>query len=202
MIWILTLLLSCQVLVAAATIQSQELQTPKLSQGRTYNRRPGSRILAPKVQRYPILEQLEYLLYPLKDFSKQKPRARLERLEIAVWGDKQKGSVAKRLDKLQQETESWQIANQQVSNLLNQDTLAQDSPNKSHAYISPEVTAKQIAYHQPQARARQHYKQQPFVIQSNKSKQVDYDYQNYRLVTPIIKHMGQRGVSEMFRRKR
>ena len=157
--------------------------------GRTYNYYKGSRILAAKEASFPILDQYEALLFPHKkgEFSKEKAKARLERIEIAVHGNLQKGSIKHRLNLLENEVTSWQIANYQTLEIL--DTKAKDSrafsyPNQSQQAI-PKPT--QYQYHQPIQ--RNNYQRQ---------RSVDYDQQNYRLASPIIKDIGRRSVRALF----
>lgn len=50
-------------------------------------------------------------MYPNTNFRQDNPAQRLERLEIAAFGTKQKGNIDFRLAKIQDEILSWQIAN-------------------------------------------------------------------------------------------
>jgi hypothetical protein len=69
------------------------------------------RILAPQKRRYPVLERFERLLYPGKNFSSEDPNKRLERIEIAVFGNTSQGrSIKERVQSLESELASWQIA--------------------------------------------------------------------------------------------
>ncbi len=68
------------------------------------------RVMPPQRKSYPILESLEKQLYPSQDFREQDPAHRLERLEIAMLGSRQAGTVADRLDRLRSEVMNWQIA--------------------------------------------------------------------------------------------
>ncbi len=95
------------------------------SQGNNYNDFKDVRITGPKRKSYPILDQFESKLYPRHNFKKENPSRRLERLEIAVFGNKQKGSIKKRVTSLKAELEAWQIANEQVSEILDSKRRAQ-----------------------------------------------------------------------------
>ena len=165
----------------------EQSSVSKMQQGRTYNYHEGSRILAAKKASFPILDQYEKLLFPQKDFSKEKAKARLERIEIAVHGNIQKGSVKHRLNLLENEITAWQIANYQTLKILN--TQEKDP----HAF----------SYQNYQAKAQPHYQANPYQqprIQtiSNRQRKVDYDYENYRMANPIIRDIGRRSVRALF----
>jgi hypothetical protein len=175
-------------------VQIKNQSFNRMQLGRTYNYHEGSRILAAKEANFPILEQYEALLFPQKKelFIKEKPKARLERIEIAVHGNIQKGSVKHRLNLLENEITAWQIANYQTLQIL--DTKAKN-PN---AFSYPE---KPIAIRH--TRIRQNNQQQRATSinnrqYTNQTKPVDYDYQNYRLVSPILRDVGRRSIRALF----
>jgi hypothetical protein len=119
---------------------------PETSPGRTYNHFNGARVLPPKQKRYPILDQLEYLLFPSLDFKKESPGKRLERLELSVFGNKQKGTIVYRVKKLKGEVESWQIANvQTMENLNNPKGSGKNQVNPS-AYSNPEMQPRSSSF--------------------------------------------------------
>ena len=178
----------------AFAYQAQELKPVHLNQnefqtsqtGRTYNYHDKSRILAAKKASFPILDQYEALLFPQKDFKEQKPKERLERIEIAVHGDIQKGSIKYRLNLLENEITAWQIANYQTLEILNQEK------NSQHAYT-------QVANDHPKKQPKlRHMPQQAYRPQYRQSKRRDYDYENYRMASPIIKDIGRRSVRALF----
>ncbi len=68
------------------------------------------RVMPPQRKSYPILESLEKQLYPGRDFREENPNHRLERLEIAMLGSYQSGTIAERLERLRSEVVNWQIA--------------------------------------------------------------------------------------------
>lgn len=160
--------------------------------GRTYNYHKGSRILAAKKAEFPILDQYEALLFPHKKgvFKEEKPKARLERIEIAVHGNIQKGSIKHRLNLLENEITGWQIANYQTLQIL--DTKQKDPHAFSYNNFNPSQKRTQIRQVQrnpyPQYRANNFSQRKP----------VDYDYQNYRLASPVIRDIGRRSVRALF----
>ncbi len=85
---------------AQASLEEQELQEITIP-----------RLMPSKIKTYPVLEALEKKLYPLRNFQKDNPNQRLERLEIAILGDKQSGSISERIHKLEETLSSWEIAN-------------------------------------------------------------------------------------------
>lgn len=166
---------------------------PPLDLGRTYNEHSDSRILAPKKINYPILDQMEYLLYPNKDFKNEKPTERLERLEIAVLGTKQNGKIKERVYKLKEELEAWQIANIQTMSILQGQ---EDYKDESHAFKSPTsspipkaVSAPFFSHYYPP-----YQKQTKAVLRSP-----DYDWNNYKLISPLIQSIGRRGIERIFK---
>lgn len=172
-------------------VQVRSPQYKPMQLGRTYNYYDGSRVLAAKEANFPILEQFEKLLFPQKDFSKEKPKARLERIEIAVHGNIQKGSVKHRLNSLENEITGWQIANYQTMKILD----TKETNSNAFAYPSMQVSQKntyiQRNYH-PQGvygAPRQNISQK---------KAVDYDYQNYRLASPVVRDIGRRSIRALF----
>ena len=156
--------------------------------GRTYNYHKGSRILAAKEASFPILDQYEALLFPQKDFSKDKAKARLERIEIAVHGNVQIGSIKHRLNLLENEITAWQIANYQTLEILK---TKKKNPNAfQYAQVSnPSYSRAQHTQPNP-------YQARPISIRQNTS--MDYDRENYRLVSPIVRDLGRRSVRALF----
>lgn len=141
------------------------------------------RKLPPNKKKYPILDEFEKHLYPGRNFHKDSPNQRLERVEIAVFGAKQEGGIKSRLSSLEMELNSWDIA--KVSS-----PKSPRSPQK----ISQEITPAQ------------YIQTQPIVINKNpynpRKKQIDYDYMNYRMISPLIQNVGRRSISAMFNTKR
>lgn len=128
----------------------------QIIKGRTYNHFKGARVVPPKRKAYPILDQLEFLLFPNLDFHKEQPGKRLERLELAVFGNKQKGKITTRVTNLQNEVDSWQIANMQaVDSLAKPESLRNDKPNKNLAYAAaPAATNNNLSRRLAQTRVR------------------------------------------------
>lgn len=93
---LIILLLINNLLLPALSFQEQELK-------------PYTRSLPPKAKDYPILTKYEEVLYPNKKLVKSSAKERLERIEIAIFGNKQTGSIKDRLNKLDEETIAWQI---------------------------------------------------------------------------------------------
>ena len=152
---------------------------------------PIKRELAPQKRRYPVLEQLEAWLYPQKNFQDENPGHRLERLEIAILGHTVTGlnySISERVQKLQEEVQSWQIAKQPQINIH-----------------KPKPSPPQIQ--QPQANFY-HYQsyRQPY-FQNNYSKarsynNYDYDRANYQTARSLIHNVGRRAIDTIFRNRR
>ncbi len=128
-----------------SAIKASEFQPHKLkptldsslTKGRTYNHYRKVRVIAPKAKKYPVLDQFESLLYPEKDFSKEHPGKRLERIEIAVLGDKLDNglTIKERVNKVKSELISWQIANEMTLDILELPEYEKQN-TASHAYIS------------------------------------------------------------------
>jgi hypothetical protein len=172
-------------------IKNNEFKQMQL--GRTYNYYDGSRILAAKEAIFPILEQYETLLFPQKDFKKEKPKARLERIEIAVHGNIQNGSIKHRLNLLENEITAWQIANYQTLQIL--DTKQKDS--NAFAYAQNQAQEKRTSIR----RSSNPYQIPAYPSQRahiSQKKAVDYDYQNYRTASPIIRDIGRRSIRAIF----
>ena len=125
--------------------------------GRTYNYQDQSRILAAKEASFPILEQYESLLFPQKNFKKEKAKQRLERIEVAVHGNIQKGSIQYRLNLLEDEITAWQIANYQTLQIL--DTKKQDP--SAFSYNNFDETQTRTSIRQKNARNINHHNHQP-----------------------------------------
>lgn len=164
-------------------INTNEFSSMQL--GRTYNYQDQSRILAAKEASFPILDQFEALLFPQKNFKKEKARQRLERIEVAVHGNIQKGSIKYRLNLLEDEITAWQIANYQTLQIL--DTKKQNSNAFSYNNFDEAQTKTSIRH---RGTRDLHYNQQ--------NKAVDYDYQNYRMLNPIVRDVGRRSVRALF----
>lgn len=183
-----------QELVPVVLKESRPIST---TAGRTYNNYQGSRILASKKKNYPFLDQMEELLYPGKNFQAENPGKRLERIEIAVIGTKQQGSIPERVSRLESEVESWQLANAQALAIINSRT---QPDTKNHAYNIPKQpavinpTANQYQYQQP------NYAYSTNVQANQRTRTIDYDYQNYRLASPLIQNIGRKAVNLMFSR--
>ena len=161
--------------------------------GRTYNYQDQSRILAAKEASFPILEQYESLLFPQKNFKKEKAKQRLERIEVAVHGNIQKGSIQYRLNLLEDEITAWQIANYQTLQIL--DTKKQDP--SAFSYNNFDETQTRTSIRQKNARNINHHNHQQTAYR-NQNKAVDYDYQNYRMMNPIVRDIGRRSVRALF----
>lgn len=189
----LLILISLCYLLPLQAAQYQEMQFKpihirnnnfnELEAGRTYNYHQKSRILAAKDTRIPVLEQFENLLFPHKDFKKDQAKQRLERIEIAVHGNIQQGSIKYRLNLLENEITAWQIANYQTLEILN------DNKNEAHAFQKPQ---KQVRAKTLQPRTQYYPRAQ------TQEKKIDYDYQNYKLISPIFRDISRRSVRAIF----
>ncbi len=104
-IYSIMILLILMRVVHASEYQEQAL-VPVVSQAQTQS----PRLLATRMKAYPVLDRLETLLYPNRNFKREEPAARLVRIEVAVFGVKQIGTINERLQKLDNELASWQIA--------------------------------------------------------------------------------------------
>jgi hypothetical protein len=168
-------------------LKTVQINNPKFSSmqiGRTYNYHDQSRILAAKEASFPILDQFESLLFPQKNFKKEKAKQRLERIEIAVHGNIQKGSIKYRLNLLEDEISAWQIANYQTMQIL--ETKKQNS--NAFTYTNFDTAQTSTSIKQRQARATNY----------TQNKSIDYDYQNYRMINPIVRDVGRRSVRALF----
>ena len=172
-------------------INNQDFSSMQL--GRTYNYQDQSRILAAKEASFPILDQYETLLFPQKNFKKEKAKQRLERIEVAVHGNIQKGSIQYRLNLLEDEITGWQIANYQTLQIL--DTKKQDSNAFSYNNFD-DIQTKTSARQRSPIPINHNYNQQ--ANYRNQNKAVDYDYQNYRMLNPILRDVGRRSVRALF----
>jgi hypothetical protein len=158
--------------------------------GRTYNYQDQSRILAAKEASFPILEQYESLLFPQKNFRKEKAKQRLERIEVAVHGNIQKGSIQYRLNLLEDEITAWQIANYQTLQIL--DTKKQNS--NAFSYSNFDKTQTSTSIKQRNTKSINHQQR----AYKSQNKAVDNDYQNYRMMNPIVRDIGRRSVRALF----
>ena len=152
---------------ASAQYQEQELEPPTM------------RILAPKQKSYPVLEDLEAELYPHKNFSKEAPQKRLERIEIASFGEIQSGSIKQRIEKLKLELQNWQIAQAQ----------------------NPSPKTQQGSTPRPQP-AQSYHPRAVYQPQTQRQKKPDYDYLNYRLTSPLVQNLGRQGIEKIFKDKK
>jgi hypothetical protein len=160
-----------------------------LMAGRTYNHHQRVRTLAPKIKSYPFLDQLEFLIYPGRDFKLEKPGKRLERLEVAVFGETQSGTIPQRLSKLQDEITSWQIANTQTMEIVNSNT------KNNHAFTLPKPQTK-VPTHGHWTKQTINY--QPNPVKQVNARKIDYDYMNYRMSAPLMQHTAKRLLDLMF----
>lgn len=163
----------------------------KIQTGRTYNQHDQARALAPKTKSYPFLDQLELLIYPGRDFKLENPGARLVRLETAVFGDKQNGSIPQRLSRLQDEITSWQIANAQALEIVS------SSKKQEHVFQSSKFEAGSSKSAQINYKAQPYYPPIPTTYQPPPQK-YDYDYMNYRATTPLIQTVARKAIEVMF----
>lgn len=152
---------------ASAQYQEQELEPPTM------------RILAPKQKSYPVLEALEAELYPHKNFSKEAPQKRLERIEIATFGEIQSGSLKDRIEKLKLELQNWQIAQAQ----------------------NPSPKTQQARPSRPQP-AQSYHPRAAYQPRTQTQKRPDYDYLNYRLTSPLVQNLGRKGIEKIFKDKK
>jgi len=154
--------------LSAWAYQEQSLEPMVFSQVET-------RSLATKQKAYPILDEIEELIFPRHNFHKDSPGKRLERLEIAVFGQINKvDDIQLRLDKLRLEIESWQIAHSRPPNNL------RDKPRQ----------AIQQQPHQIQARP----------VSMMQTRKPDYSYMNYRMGSALMQNLGRRTINHVFKR--
>lgn len=159
MLNILILLICVSILSPIKAYQGQSLEPIKLEQ----------RLIAPKQKSYPVLEKLEQVLYPAQNFNREAPGQRLDRLEIAVFGKRQEGDIATRLDKIQNEIMAWQISN--VPSKTNQSKLPVNNP---------------VPLYKPV---------QPRYIQKPRS---NYSYMGDRVMSSVIQTLTRRGINALF----
>lgn len=171
-------------ILAINSVEAFEYQEQTL-QPLTHSDTQSQRLFAPKKKTYPFLEQLESLLYPSKNFRAEQPGQRLERLELAVFGNKQSGSISNRLNNLQTELENWQIGNMKA--------IKTQELNAEHSKLNEEK--ERISY--------QHYNSPQIIQRSALSAQQpapkDYDYMNYRMATPLVQNIGRRAIDAIFK---
>lgn len=199
---LILMLLTCSLLPSKAQYQSQALtiEANTSTVGRTFTHFEGARILAPKEKSYPFLDQLEYLLFPSLDFKKQNPGKRLQRLEMAVFGEKQKGKIKNRLNKLQNEVDSWQIANMQTTEKLNKPKGLEQAGHNPSAYLAP---PPDYAYKRTRARMpaynysnpRYNYQHSPY--HGYQSQRGNNDY---TVIRPFVNQIGNLGIRKLFGR--
>ena len=170
--------------------------------GRSYNQHPQARVLAPKIKAYPFLDQLEFLIYPGRDFKLENPGKRLERLETAILGDKQNGPIPVRMSHLQDEITSWQIANAQAMEIVNSDK------KQAHAYKGEGLRTSRKTSTTPKSntQAAPHYSliptpyvpYSPLPVKHTSARKIDYDYMNYRMTTPLIQNIAKKTIDLIF----
>lgn len=171
-----------------------QMTDSKIQTGRTYSQHDQARALAPKIKSYPFLDQLEFLIYPGRDFKLENPGKRLVRLETAVFGDEQSGAIPQRLSRLKDEITSWQIANMQAMEIV--------SANKKQeaAFQSPKPEARGSKLAQVEYQPKAYYQPlpNPYSPPNPTTKRVDYDYMNYRATTPIVQSIARKAIEVMF----
>ena len=169
---------------------------PGVQLGRSYNQHPQARVLAPKIKGYPFLDQLEFLIYPGRDFKLENPGKRLERLETAIFGDKQKGPIPVRLSHLQDEITSWQIANAQAMEIVNSDKKqahAFQNPAKPKRIVEPSKFKAQAPHYPP------YFNSYPVPVNKRvQAKKIDYDYMNYRMTSPLVQNIAKKAIDLIF----
>lgn len=160
--------------------QSQELQQT----GTTTT----IRILPPKQKTYPVLDQMEKLLFPGMNYEHDEPSHRLERLETAVFGDKQSGKISQRLVNLRSEIDNWQIANS------SSDLQSQQNQAAKQAQYHPINNSTQY----PNTSTGTYHQFNNYNSGYKRARQPDYAYQNYRLLAPLIQNVGRRSINKIF----
>ena len=174
-IYITTVLL----IFAIGSAQAFEYQEQALSPMQSITETTtSSRLLAPKQKTYPFLDQLEASLYPNRNFKQDKPGDRLERIEVAVFGKKQSGSISNRLENLQSELENWQIGNMKA--IKNTESHNKKEMVSYQHYNNPQITQRAS-------------------LPVRASAPRDYDYMNYRAATPLVQNIGRRAIDAIFK---
>lgn len=198
-------------------IDSLKQEDKYKSQDRTYKHYEGTRVLAPKQKTYPFLDQLEYLLFPSFDFKKENPGKRLERLEVSVFGNKQKGKIVNRLHKLEEEINGWQIANMRAMSSIASKTKTEDK--NSHAFINPEPEGRSLVSKRTSLRRNRRAPVTPYSSYSgayqnlypnaypnqypsrysNRFQQNSFDRSTERVAVPLMRQLGSRSIREIFK---
>ncbi len=146
------------------------------------------RLMPPKRHAYPILESLEKELYPGIDFREEDPSERLERLEIAMLGRKQSGTISERLNKLRSEVANWQIASSSAAR-----------PTQLHAEKTPDISTPERYALEAQQRsqmANERLRYSKFLM-SERSK-ARYETNTVRVANPIVQRLGKYSLDAMF----
>jgi len=170
---------STVMLVAAQSAKADDLKYQELV-----------RAMPPRAKSYPILDSLERELYPNQDFHKEDPGHRLERLEIAMLGTRQSGTIAERLDRLRSEIANWQIAQSAPVHRPSQVQLharADDIPPQE--LYALKAQDRQLANNE-----RLRYSK---FLMDDRAKE-RYENNVVRVANPIVQRLGKRTVDAMF----
>ncbi len=148
-----------------------------------------SRAMPPKRKAYPVLESLERQLYPGQDFHDENPSHRLERLEIAIFGAIQSGTIVDRLEKLGAELSNWQIASSPKPNQRHQ-LKANTNDDAQHYALEAQARAQA-------ASERMRYSK---FLMDERSK-ARYETNLVRVANPIVQKFSKQTIEAMFGNK-
>lgn len=148
------------------------------------------RVMPPQRKSYPILESLEKQLYPGQDFREEDPGRRLERLEIAMLGSRQSGTVAERLERLRAEVMNWQIAAAPASKPNRATQLRVEADDIPPA----ELYALKAQERNQAANERMRYSKFLMAERSKARQETNV----MRLANPIVQRLGKRSIDGVF----
>jgi hypothetical protein len=152
-----------------------------------------TRVMPPaKAKSYPILESLELKLYPSQDFRQEQPGHRLERIEIAMFGSIQSGSISDRVERLRSEVANWQIA---TASPISRNPVQQLNAARNDDDIStPERYALEAQVRTQEANERMRYSK--FLMDERTKARQETNI--VRVGNPIVQRLGKRSIDAMF----
>ncbi len=149
-----------------------------------------TRAMPPRTKSYPILESLEKQLYPNQDFREDDPGRRLERLEIAMLGARQSGTITERLERLRREVANWQIAAAPAAQ--------RQTPTQLRAQADDIPPAELYALKAQERTQIANEKLRYSKLLMADRNQTRYENNVIRVANPIVQRLGKRTIDAMF----
>lgn len=159
-----------------------------------------TRSLPSKRKSYPLLEQIERELYPSHNFRDESPGKRLERLEVATFGEKQHGHVASRLKALRTEIETWHMANAGKADFKDsREMKLLDAQIRAAEMEAKNAQQLEMARMQNQERYRQNAERYRYsrLLMQNRDRNSE-GQRMMQIVNPVVRGISQEGFRSIF----